>query len=45
MYELPHELPNNLRLGSQEIRKLQEYLKITKKFDGKYLVNHPKAKL
>ena len=28
MYELSHELPNNLDIGSLEIRKNQENLKI-----------------
>ena len=27
IYELPHELPNDVSLGSQEIRKGQESLK------------------
>ena len=42
MYELAHELPNDLRS-----RKLGNYKKILEmlRFDGKYSVDHPKANL
>ena len=40
MYELPHKLPNDLRL-----RKLGNFNKFTEMlgFDGEYPVGHPKA--
>ena len=39
MYELPHDMPNNLRL--KKLKKIPEMLG----FDGKYPVAHPKAKV
>ena len=39
MYDLPHDLPNNLRL--KKLKKIPEMLG----FDGKYPVTHPKAKV
>ena len=45
IYELPHELPNDLRLtnlGSQEIRKVQENLKTSKSYN---LVPSPPSKI
>ena len=43
MFELPHELPNDLR----EPKKLGNYKKISEivGFDGKYSADHAKAKL
>ena len=47
MYELPHELPNDLRLRTYErLRKLGNFKKISEMlgFDGEYPAVHPKAK-
>ena len=44
MHELPHELPNDLRL--KDLRKLGNFQKIPEMlgFDGEYPVVQPKAK-
>ena len=46
MYELPHELQNDLRLRKLNLRKLVNFKKISEMlgFDGEYPAVHPKAK-
>ena len=45
MYELSHELPNDLRPFPKDLRKLRNFIKIPKMlvFDGKYPAIQPKT--